>query len=67
MSNVSLDLNKLLGFKVTLRALAAMRGEACRPADEHGSEGGTSGTHSAVLRSRIGIKGLPGLRYRRAG
>lgn len=66
MSNVSLDLNRLLGFKVTLRALEAMRAEAGWQTDETGGENGALGNYPAVLRSRIGVKGVPGLRYRRA-
>jgi hypothetical protein len=65
MSNVSLDLNRLLGFKVTLRALEAMRAETGPQAREKGHENGALGNY-AVLRSRIGVKGAAGLRYRRA-
>jgi hypothetical protein len=66
MSSVSLDLNRLLGFKVTLRALEAMRGEAGQQTDGSGRENGAVGNCPAVLRSRIGVKGPAGLRDRRA-
>jgi len=65
MTNISLDLNRLLGFKVTLRALQAMQAETGRQANGFGSEEGILEGYSAVLRSRIGLKGVPGLRYRR--
>jgi hypothetical protein len=65
MSNVSLDLNRLLGFKVTLRALEAMRAETGQQSDGV-RETGALGNCPAVLRSRIGVKGSAGLRYRRA-
>lgn len=59
---IDLDFAKLLGFKVTLRALRA----AERDAEERATDGedGALAGYSAILRSRIGIKSLPGLRYR---
>jgi hypothetical protein len=65
MTNISLDFNKLLGFKVTLRALQAMQDEAGRPANAASGEDGVLDSCSAVLRSRIGVKVPTGLRYRR--
>jgi hypothetical protein len=63
MSPIALDFTKLLGFKVALRALRAAEGTAeDRFAD---GESGIPENYSAVLRSRIGQKGVPGLRYRR--
>jgi carbohydrate-selective porin OprB len=60
---IDLDFAKLLGFKVTLRALRA----AERNAEDRATDGedGALVNYSAVLRSRIGVKGVPGLRYRR--
>lgn len=60
MTGIALDLSKLLGFKVTLRALRAA-GAECQGAD---GKHGTLEDYSAVLRSRIGSKPLEGLRYR---
>jgi hypothetical protein len=58
---IELDFAKLLGFKVTLRALRATEG-----AEGQAAEGKAARLeeYSAVLRSRIGVKGVPGLRYR---
>jgi hypothetical protein len=59
MTGIDLDFTKLLGFKVTLRALgAAEEGQAAE-----GKEGAVE-AYSAILRSRIGTKGVSGLRYR---
>lgn len=63
MTGIALDFAKLLGFKVTLRALRAAEKPEDRPAD---GEDGTPENYSAILRSRIGSKPLEGLRYRRA-
>jgi hypothetical protein len=60
VAGIALDLSKLLGFKVTLRALRAAGAEREAP---HGKDG-TLEDYSAVLRSRIGSKPLEGLRYR---
>jgi hypothetical protein len=64
MGNIALDFDKLLGFKVTLRALRAMQVEIGQSANAHGDEAGAIEYHSAILRSRIGSKPLEGLRYR---
>jgi hypothetical protein len=61
MTGIALDLSKLLGFKVMLRALRALGAER-QAAD---AKDGTLEDYSAVLRSRIGTKPLQGLRYRR--
>lgn len=63
MSNIALDFDKLLGFKVTWRALQAMHIEAGYQGQ---SEDNAAGRYSAILRSRIGVKAPAGLRYRRA-
>jgi hypothetical protein len=42
-----------------------MQAETGRQANGCGSEEGILEGYSAVLRSRIGLKGVPGLRYRR--
>jgi hypothetical protein len=63
MTNISLDFNRLLGFKVTLRALRAAEGSVEDRITDGGS--GTPENYSTILRCRIGVKGVPGLRYRR--
>ena len=60
MTGIALDLSKLLGFKVTLRALRAAGAER-----QEADKDGALEDYSAVLRSRIGSKPLEGLRYRR--
>jgi hypothetical protein len=62
MTGIDLDVTKLLGFKVTLRALRAAEGAQGQAAE--GKEGALE-AYSAILRSRIGTKGATGLRYRR--
>ena len=65
MNTISLDFDKLLGFKLTLRALQAMQPGAGQATDEQGGANRDIEMCSAILRSRIGIKAPTGLRYRR--
>ena len=65
MKAVKVDFNRLLGFKLIVRAHRAMQGveaEACAATCE--SE--TLVDSTAILQARIGNKPTPGLRYRRA-
>jgi hypothetical protein len=66
MSNISLDFDRLLGFKVTWRALQAMQIEAGQQGNGQEGENDPARRYSAILRSRIGVKGVTGLRYRSA-
>ena len=66
MTAVSVDFNKLLGFKLIVRAHAAMRsaGEGAHLAEP--CESASPELCGAILQARIGNKPVPGLRFGRS-
>jgi hypothetical protein len=63
MSAVTVDFDRLLGYKLIIRARKSV--EQDEPASGHSSESGAM-DFAVILRAKIGTKGTIGLRYRGA-
>ncbi|HEY3146119.1 MAG TPA: hypothetical protein VGJ75_07200 [Dongiaceae bacterium] len=63
MSAVTVDFDRLLGYKLIVRARAVTQPE---PGAAHSSENGAMEGFAPILQAKIGMKPVIGLRYRGA-